>query len=720
MLTPTDNDYGTRPEKVPERRGSLWSDPEAEIRNLPGIGHKLAKKVVEDLGDGSAQAAIVMVERNPYNLTDVDGIGFKKADRIAREAYDIGPDDIRRHEAGNRFILEMRGVLNEREFFAERVKLELRDQNLKEHGVELEEGHYWLPEELDAELQLERWMRGLPRGEALQLADLSEDQTAVLDRMGADDQQRLAVRAILANRVLCFTGGAGTGKTFCVAAAMDCGIRQRWSARGMAFAGKAADRMREALDAYGVMAEATTIHKALGFQKKSFTVDVLGEKLYVIDEASMLPNWLLWAVIKRLPEDAHLVLVGDPNQLPPIGYGTPFVDLLKHGAPHVHLEKNYRQQDQQGILHMAEGILNRSRPAPAECVEMHLYVAPANLDSLFDSLIQKHGGPDYEGWQVITYTNEVAERYNLRAQAIVNPGGVALFEYPLWKLGTGERNRPLYHAEVREGDKVIVVKNSTTLGIFNGQTGRVLGLTSKAKIVQRKNSVTGHWEEQIGDVMPHLLVDITGREVAVPEDEVEKFIQLGYVITVHKAQGSDWPRVIVMQPGKVRDDTARKFFYTASTRAKNHLCIVSGLRVVAWWTNAATDAPDVPSTLMKRLAKAKPMFPCLNCGTPVAHLPHDGICWDCVSSMEGGLLVDPADLKDYEPEPGPEFDAAIERNGHARPLLPSEWEDVKHSATPATWRTLRQSAPVAAAEPHQTGEDSERIAAQFRALDVVW
>jgi exodeoxyribonuclease V alpha subunit len=384
-------------------------------------------------------------------------------------------------------------------------------------------------------------------------------------------------------------------------------------------------------------------------------------------------------VIKRLRENAILVLVGDENQLPPIGHGTPFVDLLKHGCPRAHLSRNYRQADQQGILHMAEGLLDRNRPTPAECVEMHLGVDPANLETLFDSLITTHGGQQFEDWQVISYQNENAERYNLRAQAIINPGGTPLFEYPLWKLGTGERGRPLHHAEIRTGDKVIVVKNSGLLSIFNGQTGRVIGLVNKPKLSNRRNPVTGFWEEVQGDTMPHLRVEITARMVDIPEDEVEKYLQLGYVITVHKAQGSDWPRVIVMQPGKVRDDTARKFFYTACTRAKNHLVVVSTLRVVAWWTNAASDAPDVPSSLAKRLAR-----------------PEEIVRADagpCEADLEHGFLYR------YEADILPHEQADADLLGMAEPLLVSEREELDRHLTAevkrlSPWRTLRQAAPV--------------------------
>jgi len=580
----------------------MHSDPRTEIFNLTGIGRKLGLRIIEDLGDGNDFVALSTVTRNPYSLIQVDGIAFRKADTVAQRDFDIYSDDLRRHEAGNRWILEQKGVLTERDFLAERGKLSLLDPDGLTAGAEIEDGLYWLPEELEAEKQLERWMRSLDLTPGT-LPELTPVQAGICERMKLDEIQTQAVRMALHTRVLCLTGGAGTGKTHVVAALAQCLIATSRTVRGMAFAGKAADRMREAFDAYGVMAEASTIHKALGFQKRGFTVEMLAEDLVVIDESSMLNGWLLWQVVKRLRENAILVLVGDENQLPPIGHGTPFVDLLKHGCPRAHLSRNYRQADQQGILHMAEGILHRSRPTPAECVEMHLGVDPAGLEALFDGLIRTHGGQQFEDWQVISYQNENAERYNLRAQAIINPHGAPLFEYPLWKLGTGERGRPLHHAEIRTGDKIIVVKNSGLLSIFNGQTGRVIGLVSKPKLSNRRNPVTGFWEEVLGETMPHLRVEITARMVDIPEDEVEKYLQLGYVITVHKAQGSDWPRVIVMQPGKVRDDTARKFFYTACTRAKNHLVVVSTLRVVAWWTNAASDAPDVPSSLAKRLAR---------------------------------------------------------------------------------------------------------------------
>ncbi|WP_155299610.1 AAA family ATPase [Deinococcus kurensis] len=709
-----------------QQPGSLWfrSDPHQAIRELPGVGSKLGKRIVEDLGDGDAHEALVMIERNPYNLMQVDGFGFKKADKIALAQFNLGSEDPRRHEAGNRSILKEKGVLTEKELTAERARLELRDPAHLGSGVDIEEGLYWLPEELAAEKGLEAWMRRMTTGEPA-LADLTPAQQAVCDRLSLDDVQTRAVRAILANRVLSLTGGAGCGKTHVIAAAAQCVTIAGGTVRGMAFAGKAADRMREAFDRYRIMADASTIHKALGFMRREFTVPVLDEDLVVIDESSMLPNWLLWAVVMRLSPSSRLVVVGDPNQLPPIGHGTPFVDLIRHGAPRVHLERNYRQQDQQGILHVAEGILHRKRPAPADCVEFHLNTAQTNLEPLFTDLVRRHGGQDFNDWQAITYQNENAERYNLAAQAVINPDGEPLFEYPLWKLGTGERNRPLHKAEVRRGDKIIVVKNSTLLGIFNGQTGRVVDRTYKPKRVLRKQP-DGSWEEELGDPMMHLVVQIGTQEgsVAIPEDELEKYVQLGYVITVHKAQGSDWDRVILIQPSAVRADTARPFFYTSATRAKTRLVIVSMLPAPTWWTNAAQDAPEVPSSLMRRLARPAP----------------EPVCSWCLGSGEPCACN--ARQNDYQPEPGPEFQPTLDALSLDAPLLPSEWDEVRRAhpvrvteptdsapltvepaaqrddvvsaPAPQVWRTLRQRSVAETPAP----DHIEALKAQFRAMEV--
>lgn len=705
-----------------QQPGSLWfrSDPQTAIRELPGIGSKLAKRVVEDLGEGDAHVALVSIERNPYTLTEVEGIGFKKADRIALTEFALTSEDPRRHEAGNRSILEMRGVLTERDLAAERARLELRDPTHLGSGVDIEDGLYWLPEELAAERGLERWMRSLPRlGGAVLLVDLTPAQQAVCDRLGLDEHQTRAVRAILANPVLLLTGGAGVGKTHVIAAAVMCAAIAGHQARGMAFAGKAADRMREAFDRYGIMAEASTIHKALLFKKGGFTLDVLGEKFIIVDESSMLPNWLAWAVIQRLGTGAHLVFVGDPQQLPPIGHGQPMRDMLTHGLAHVHLSQNYRQRDQQGILKMAEGVLHRHRPQPAEiesCVDLLFGVDPANFQPTFTDLIRRHGSQDFEQWQVITWMNEDVERLNLLAQQVINPDGFPLARYACWKLGKDARNRPLVEAHICQGDKVLVIKNSSVLEIFNGQTGRAIGIVHKPKLTQRKNPVTGRWEDVEGETMPHLRVEITGRDVDIPEDEIDKYLQLGYVITVHKAQGSDWATVILAQPGKVREDTAKKFWYTSITRAKNRLVILSGLKAVAWWTNAAADAPEEPSSLMRRLQRQLTGV-CNFCGVE-GELDLSGYCLrpKCLAEHEAtepALAIRP----EYAEAAAALMGRPVVTDTHTQePNRLTLAVEVAQASTVTHWRTLRQPD---VRNPEGTSDIRvDALKAQFRALEV--
>jgi exodeoxyribonuclease V alpha subunit len=676
----------------------------SNISGLTGIGYRLTPKVIETLGETSepgqepsAGKAWHIIQRNPYRLMDVDGIAFAKADAVALKDFGIEPDDERRHLAGNRSILQMKGPISEREYDTERAKIELFNRDHRLDGVIVESELVWLPEELAAELGLEAWIRNL--GPTPEPVDLTPVQAGLCKKMNLDEHQVLAVRMGLTAPVMLLTGGAGVGKTAVCAAIAQCMIAQRQSVRGMAFAGKAADRMRSAFDEYGLEAPASTIHSALGFKGSAgFTVDMLGEDLIVIDECSMIPGWLIWEVIKRLAPGARLMLVGDDGQLPPIGYGTPFVDAIKSGVTRIHLEKNYRQRDQQGILQMADGVRLKQRPPASDCVELHLGVEEPALPELFNRLVREQStGVQLDQWQVITYQNKTVQEYNLQAQAILNPHGMALTEYPCWKLPRLPGSKRPTVAEIRVGDKVLVIKNSTLYGIFNGQTGTAIDIVSVEKIKFTRTPEGNLEPGKIpGDYVQHIRVRITGRDVDIPLDVAEKYLQLGYVVTVHKAQGSDWERVIVMQPEKVRDDTARRFFYTSISRAKNHLVVVSTLRVVAWWTNAASDAPDVPSSLARRLAQAL----CAVCG----HRQSSCTCGDeFMPEYDGGSVevTEPSCswCSDLEPDCvmcHPEQMAIL--NKRAEPFIEVLAPKVVLSQAAAaaevkavqSWRTLRQ------------------------------
>lgn len=675
---------------------SIFKSPEQHIADLPGIGKRLTPRIIEELGEGDGHVALGAIERNPYSLMDVDGVGFGKADKIALHLK-IDAEDVRRQEAGNRYILQQKGVLTAPALVSERARLNLRNPEHLGTGIILEDDLYWLPEELAAEKGLARWLQGVEQ--SVQPVDLTDAQQAIFQRLELDEVQGDAARRALSSRVLALTGGAGCGKTHVIAAIALAARAGGKEVRGMAFAGKAADRMREQFDKYGVMAEATTIHKALEFRRSGFQLEQLAEDIIFIDEASMLPNWLLWAVVERLKPGATLILVGDPNQLPPIGHGAPFSDAIEYGIPRAHLSRNYRQRDQQGILHMAEGVLHKRRPPADPYVQLQFGVQQADLERTFNQLVRDHGGQDFENWQIITYTNDTVERSNLAAQAIINPLGEPVAEYACWRLGT-DLGRPRVKAQLRIGDKVLVIKNSTTLEVFNGQTGRVRGVTLKPKKTVR-HSPEGGWEEVEGEVMRHIRVEITERLIDVPEDEVEKYLQLGYVITVHKAQGSDWERVIIFQPEKVRTDTSRRFFYTAITRAKNLLIVVSSQSMTQWWMNASADAPAIQTTLAKRLEQAAPE---LDYETKVPS--HMQELADALGMTEPLLYSEWDELRRaYEEHCAPQVHDPEDPFDERNPLQP--WPPLG-SCTPPT--ATKQASP--------DNEQLERLQREFAALEL--
>jgi exodeoxyribonuclease V alpha subunit len=589
----TEAQYGSDGLNVPQKRNITWT-----LTDLPGIGPARAQEIIDGLGDGDERIAKTEVQQNPYSLILVEGIGFKIADKIATEFFNVDLESPRRHYAGNQFITSMHGVLTLREYRREREALSLFNTNFETSGVDIEEGRVWHPQELEAELGLADWISSaLAAG--IENTRVRNDQLELIQKTGLDTYQAAAVGKALKSKVMIMTGGAGCGKTKVISTICKCLLLENRSARVMAFAGKAADRCREALDSEEIAVPATTIHRALQYRPKhGFTLEQFEEQVIFIDECSMVTNFLLWQVVKRLRPDGVLVLVGDPGQLPPIGYGNPFIDLIDLECNRVHLQKNHRQKDVQGILELANGIRESKRtPFDEACVEPYLSVADAEFEDRFIELIQKHAVRDYDQWQCITWKNVDVDRFNLLAQKLVNPDGMPLFEFPMWSFGRGERGRPKQLAYICEGDKVLITKNDTQKGIFNGQLGEARGLCMKR--LKKHNPETGKVEEY-GREVEHIEVHVNGVPVHIPTELAGKYLQLGYVITVHKAQGSDWGTVLVVMPGEIKSDIAQRWYYTAVTRAKNRLVLVTSLSTLKWWMQAATAAPKITSTLVKR------------------------------------------------------------------------------------------------------------------------
>lgn len=545
------------------------------------------RNMYDDPGDALTEGEVMqIIAVDPYELVHVRGIGFKRADAIAQGDYGIHPDDERRHAAGNQAILANLGALPMWKYRKDRQRLELRNPQHELAGVTIDHDLVWLPAELEAEQRLADLYQDLlttaedtPRftiPEGLDLGPVNDDQLAAIT---------LATSGV---RAMALTGGAGTGKTFVTAAIAKVAKAQDRTMRVVAFAGKAAMRSAEAMREAGVThVECSTIHRALGLRSQDSTPEHLEEDIIILDEASMVPNWLLAKITTALKPDATLVLVGDPNQLPPIGHGTPFNDYLALHLPHVHLVQNYRQAGQVTIHHFAEAIRaqdpNRwTHDGTGDGVITRYAINPNDAETDFNASVTTAAQSlDLLDWQIVTWKNDTRHQLNQHLQELLNPIARPLFTYRLWgiKDDTGRDT----DANVCIGDKVMITDNDYEHGVFNGQLG----------IITEANHDT-------------LTLDLRDGEPPrdIPISDARDLIQLGYAVTVHKAQGSGWDTVILYQPEPVTF-SPRRFYYTSVTRAKNRVELYTTLSKRAWWTNALQPDNDPDSTLTRRVLEAR-------------------------------------------------------------------------------------------------------------------
>lgn len=358
-----------------------------------------------------------------------------------------------------------------------------------------------------------------------------------------DGAQRAAVAAALAHGVSLLTGGPGTGKSRTVATLV---AAVRAGGRTVALAaptGRAARRLEELGDA-----PASTLHRLLGAQGTTgaFSRDAnwpLDADLVVVDEASMLDAELAAALVSACPDGSHLLLVGDPDQLPSIGAGRVLGDLLDSGLLQTTaLHTLYRQQAGGQIARLAAAIRAGSAP-PVDDPQREVVIVPASgaaeaahrVVQLVTDSIPRVLGIGAGEVQVVTPVHRGAAgtaALNSALKARLNPG-------------------PGAHRGFDPGDRVVALANRPDAGFANGEVGGVLGAADGGG----------------------LRVLFSTGEVAVPAEAVGD-LALGFAITVHRAQGSEWPAVVFAVPPEASGMLSRPLVYTAVTRARRHLSVV--------------------------------------------------------------------------------------------------------------------------------------------------
>ncbi|MBI4083850.1 MAG: AAA family ATPase, partial [Candidatus Lambdaproteobacteria bacterium] len=365
-------------------------------------------------------------------------------------------------------------------------------------------------------------------------------------------EQREAVRAALDHKALIVTGGPGTGKTTIVRFILELCREPATEVALAAPTGRAAKRLAEATGRV-----ATTIHRLLEAGPKGFgrgTERAIAADLVIVDECSMIDTLLMQALLAAIPAPARLVLVGDVDQLPSVGPGMVLSDLIASGRlPVVRLERIFRQSERSRITVNAHGIrrgeIPELRPPPTDDLLDFYFIPEADPDRIVEKLLrmlteripQRFGFDPKREVQVLTPMHKGtlgAINLNHVLQASLNPGGET--------LAFGGQS-------YRVGDKVMQTKNDYAKDVFNGDMGEIVALDKE------------HGTVAIAfDDRP---VEYEGREL--------ESVSLGYAITVHKSQGSEYPAVILPLTTQHAIMLQRNLLYTAITRARQ-LCVLIG------------------------------------------------------------------------------------------------------------------------------------------------
>ncbi len=547
-----------------------------------GVGTGYAVKIFRHYGN----RAVAVVRENPYRLaTDIAGIGFVTADRIA-EKIGIPRNAPMRVAAGVLYVLNRLAdaghvyfpetALIDRAQEALAVAPALIVQSLRTlaaeelviiegpppggPGAEGASQPVYLTPFHRCETAIARKLRALlevPRARPVVEADVAlawvQQQLAIT----LSENQVQAVRVAITHKVMVITGGPGTGKTTIVNSILR--LLGRVPARVLLAAptGRAAKRMSEATGS-----EAKTIHRMLeyNFQKGGFQrneENPLVCDALIVDEASMIDVVLMHHLLKAVPLTAAFILVGDVNQLPSVGAGNVLGDVIESGAvPVVRLTQIFRQASQSQIIVNAhkinEGVLPLTDGAGAdETGQDFFFIEREEPEHVRDTIIElvlnripKGFGLDpLNEIQVLTPMHKGVvgtTHLNQKLQEALNPGegGVARGEF-------------FY----RVGDKVMQIRNNYDKEVFNGDIGRITALSAEDR---------------------ELTVVFDGRAVAYDFSDLDEIVH-AYAVSVHKAQGSEYPAVIFPVLTQHYILLQRNLIYTAVTRARR-LAVLVGTR----------------------------------------------------------------------------------------------------------------------------------------------
>ena len=552
-------------------------------------GHGVSTAFAAKIYRKYEKESIAKVKENPYQLADdIWGIGFKTADSIASKmGYE--KNDPRRCRSGILYALnelaEEGHVYAEPEQLVEAATklLEAEETPVRQALASMMEAKdviadndvVYLPPFYHAENGSAKRLQSLLADTSLSNSDIAAEPEAEYGvKSGGivyDEVQQAAIQKALDSKVMVLTGGPGTGKTTTTQ-----GIIAAFKARHMSIllaapTGRAAKRMTEATGM-----EAKTIHRLLEYNpmdgyKRNDENPLEGDAL-IVDECSMIDILLFYNLMKAIPSNMRLILVGDIDQLPSVGAGNVLRDIIdSQQIPVVRLTRIFRQAQSSRIVMNAHAINAGQFPNIKNGLDTDFFfINQEDADEMVkliiglvrDRLPKKYGYPPKE-IQVLTPMQRGtvgAGNLNIELQNALNPTGPSLA-------------RGGY--TFRQGDKVMQIRNNYDKNVFNGDIGYITAVDTNERT---------------------LTVTFDSRLVEYDITELDEIV-LAYAVTIHKSQGSEFPVVVMPVTMKHFVMLQRNLIYTGITRAKK-ICVLVG-------TTKALAYAIKQNTVSKRNTKLK-------------------------------------------------------------------------------------------------------------------
>ncbi|PNZ28178.1 exodeoxyribonuclease V subunit alpha [Staphylococcus petrasii] len=555
-----------------------------------GFGPKLSMAIYQFY----QSETLNVLEKNPYQLVyDVKGIGFQKADTLARN-NGIEFNDPERLKAGLLYTLEEECIKQGHTYLSYEFVIEVTQEMLSDprneevvEGNQLEEVLQILAEE--SKLVFENNRVAIPslyyselksvqnlyriktyknKLKEIEQSDLQLHIGEIEDSNNVSyaPSQKEALQTAINSKIMLLTGGPGTGKTTVIKGIVELyaeihGLSLNYSDYEeddypivlAAPTGRASKRLQESTGL-----EAMTIHRLIGWNQDTQPEDILDNeinaKLIIIDEMSMVDTWLFHQFLSAVPLDAQIILVGDEDQLPSVGPGQIFKDLIDSNAlPRVNLTEVYRQQDGSSIIDLAhrmkhgEPIDITKRYHDRSFINCNVDQIPDVVEKVVSSAVKK--GYDMSDIQVLApmYKGSAGiKRLNQVLQDILNPKKDDVREIEFGDI------------KFRKGDKVLQLVNRPNDNIFNGDIGVIVGI---------------FWAKENALNKDVLVVDFEGNEITFTRQDLLELTH-AYCTSIHKSQGSEFPIVIMPIVKQYFRMLQRPILYTGLTRAKQSLVLL--------------------------------------------------------------------------------------------------------------------------------------------------